>query len=58
MKASNDNAIYLYNSALGLGKDYYQKENEANTKPLQNIPNMFSKHVDSFGYQNPNETAG
>lgn len=34
LKDSKNNAIYLGAADLGLGKDYYQKENEANTKTL------------------------
>lgn len=34
MKNSNMNAVYFGGPRLGLGKDYYQKENEANSKTL------------------------
>ena len=34
MKNSKMNAVYLGNFALGLGKDYYQKENPSNTEAL------------------------
>ena len=34
MKNSKMNTVYLGNFALGLGKDYYQKENPSNTEAL------------------------
>ena len=57
LKASNDNAIYLGGPALGLGKDYYQKENEANTKTLAEYTKYVSSMLTVLGYQNANETA-
>ena len=56
-KASNDNAIYLGIQTLGLGKDYYQKENEANTKTLAEYTKYVSSMLTVLGYQNANETA-
>ena len=57
LKASNNNAIYLGGPALGLGKDYYQKENEANTKTLAEYTKYVSSMLTVLGYQNANETA-
>ncbi|MGV4412949.1 M13 family metallopeptidase [Chryseobacterium sp. T1] len=52
MKSSNDNAIYLGSADLGLGKDYYQKENEANTKTLAEYQKHVSNLLDVLGYKN------
>ena len=57
MKSSNDNVIYLGGPALGLGKDYYQKENEANTKTLAEYTKYVSGMLKVLGYQNADETA-
>ena len=57
LKASNDNAIYLGGPSLGIGKDYYQKENEANTKTIAEYTKYVSKVLAILGYQNPDETA-
>ena len=57
LKASNDNAIYLGGPSLGIGKDYYQKENEANTKTIAEYTQYVSKVLAILGYQNPGETA-
>ena len=57
LKASNDNAIYLGGPSLGIGKDYYQKENEANTKTIAEYTQYVSKVLAILGYQNPDETA-
>ena len=43
--------------ALGLGKDYYQKKNEANTKTLAEYTKYVSSMLTVLGYQNANETA-
>ena len=52
LKASNDNAIYLGGPALGLGKDYYQKENKTNTKTLAEYTKYVSSMLTVLGYQN------
>lgn len=57
LKSSNDNAIYLGSPSLGLGKDYYQKENEANTKTLAEYTKYVSSLMKVLGYQNADETA-
>lgn len=43
MKNSVMNAVYLGGPSLGLGKDYYQKVNEANTKTLEEYKNYVAK---------------
>ena len=58
MKNSVMNAVYLGGPALGLGKDYYQKENEANTKTLAEYKNFASKLFTVLGYKNPTQVAG
>lgn len=42
MKNSSQNAIYLSAASLGLGRDYYQKEDEANTKTLD----QYKEYID------------
>ena len=34
MKDSNQNAVYLSNFGLGLGRDYYQKQSQSNTEAI------------------------
>ena len=46
MKNSVMNAVYLGGPSLGLGRDYYQKENEANTKTLGEYKNYLAKLFD------------
>lgn len=57
LKSSNDNAIYLGGPSLGLGRDYYQKENEANTKTLAEYKNYVASLLEILGYTNAGETA-
>ncbi len=57
MKNSVMNAIYLGGPALGLGKDYYQKQNEANTKTLAEYKNFATKLFTVLGYKNANQAA-
>ena len=35
MKDSNTNTVYLGNFSIGMGRDYYQKDNKENTEALQ-----------------------
>ena len=35
MKDSNMNTVYLGNFSIGMGRDYYQKDNKENTEALQ-----------------------
>lgn len=46
MKNSNMNAVYLGGPSLGLGKDYYQKENEANAKTLAEYQKFVGQMLD------------
>lgn len=57
LKDSNNNAIYLGGPALGLGKDYYQKENDANTKTLSEYTKYVAGMLKVLGYTNADETA-
>lgn len=49
MKNSRMNAVYLGGPSLGLGKDYYQKENEANAKTLAEYKNYVGSMLGIFG---------
>ncbi|QIG89261.1 M13 family metallopeptidase [Chryseobacterium sp. POL2] len=57
LKDSKNNAIYLGAADLGLGKDYYQKENEANTKTLTEYQKHVAALLDIIGYKNSPEVA-
>lgn len=57
MKNSVMNAVYLGGPSLGLGRDYYQKENEANTKTLAEYKNYVAQLFTVLGYQNADQTA-
>lgn len=57
MKNSVMNAVYLGGPSLGLGRDYYQKENEANTKTLGEYKNYLAKLFDVLGEKNADQTA-
>ncbi|MBO6200269.1 MAG: M13 family peptidase, partial [Chryseobacterium sp.] len=57
MKNSVMNAVYLGGPSLGLGKDYYQKVNEANTKTLAEYKNYVAKLETVLGSKNPDVTA-
>ncbi len=57
MKNSVMNAVYLGGPSLGLGKDYYQKVNEANTKTLAEYKNYVAKLQTVLGNKNPDATA-
>ena len=57
MKNSVMNAVYLGGPRLGLGKDYYQKKNDANTKTLAEYKNFASKLYSKLGYKNADQTA-
>lgn len=51
------NAVYLGGPSLGLGKDYYQKVNDANTKTLAEYKNYVAKLETVLGNKNPDATA-
>ena len=57
LKDSNMNAVYLGGPSLGLGKDYYQKKNEANTKVLAEYQKYVASMLDVLGEKNPTEGA-
>ena len=57
MKNSVMNAVYLGGPSLGLGKDYYQKVNEANTKTLAEYTNYVAKMETVLGNKTPDATA-
>ncbi|WP_175622180.1 M13 family metallopeptidase [Chryseobacterium schmidteae] len=57
MKNSKMNAVYLGGPDLGLGRDYYQKVNEANTKTLAEYQNYVAKLFVVLGYKNSDVAA-
>lgn len=57
MKNSVMNAVYLGGPSLGLGKDYYQKENEANTKTLAAYTDYVASMFDVLGDKTSKQTA-
>ncbi|MBW8362865.1 MAG: M13 family metallopeptidase [Kaistella sp.] len=57
MKNSVMNAVYLGGPGLGLGRDYYQKENEANTKTLNEYKNYVAQLFTVLGDANADQTA-
>ncbi|MGE8533240.1 MAG: M13 family metallopeptidase, partial [Chryseobacterium sp.] len=57
MKNSNMNAVYLGGPDLGLGRDYYQKVNEANTKTLAEYQAYVGKLFGVLGYKNSPQAA-
>lgn len=58
MKNSLMNAIYLGGPALGLGKDYYQKQSESNTKTLAEYQKYIEKLETVLDNKTPGKTAG
>jgi putative endopeptidase len=54
---SNKNAVYLDDVTLGLGRDYYQKNDEKSNKALQDYTIYLSKLLKIIGYNQPHETA-
>ncbi|WP_027375000.1 MULTISPECIES: M13 family metallopeptidase [Chryseobacterium] len=57
MKNSKMNAVYLGGPDLGLGRDYYQKVNEANTKTLAEYQAYAGKLFGVLGYKNSTQAA-
>ena len=49
MKNSDVTAVYLSAADLGLGRAYYQKEDEANTKTLENYNNYINRILPAAG---------
>lgn len=57
LKNSVMNAVYLVGPSLGLGKDYYQKVNDANTKTLAEYQNFATQLFNVLGYKNASVAA-
>ena len=57
LKNSKMNAVYLGGPSLGLGRDYYQKENEANTKTLAEYKNYVAQLMQILGDKKPEQAA-
>lgn len=57
LKNSKMNAVYIGSPTLGLGRDYYQKQNEANTKTLQEYTKFVAKLYAMLGYKNADQAA-
>lgn len=57
LKNSVMNAVYLGGPSLGLGKDYYQKINDANTKTLAEYEKYVASMFQVLGDKNANQTA-
>ncbi|REC52922.1 MULTISPECIES: M13 family metallopeptidase [Chryseobacterium] len=57
LKDSKMNAVYLGGPDLGLGRDYYQKVNEANTKTLAEYQTYVGKLFGVLGYKNSETSA-
>ena len=57
LKNSKMNAVYLSSASLGLGKDYYQKENEDNDKTLEEYTKYVASLLEIIGEKNATEKA-
>ena len=57
LKNSKMNAVYLISASLGLGKDYYQKENEENRKTLEEYTKYVASLLEIIGEKNTTEKA-
>ena len=57
LKDSNMNAIYLGGPSLGLGKDYYQKKSDANTKVLAEYQKYVASMLDVLGEKDSSQGA-
>ena len=57
LKNSKMNAVYLSSASLGLGKDYYQKENEDNRKTLNEYTKYVASLLEIIGEKNATEKA-
>jgi len=57
MKNSVMNAVYLGGASLGLGRDYYQKQNDANTKTLAEYQNYLTQIFQTIGYKDASQSA-
>jgi len=52
LKNSTENAVYLGDVSLGLGRDYYQKDNEENTKTIGQYKDYLTKLFTVLGNKN------
>ena len=57
LKNSKMNAVYLSTPQLGLGRDYYQKQSDANTETLTEYQKYVAKILGVLGYKNASDTA-
>lgn len=57
LKNSKMNAVYLSSASLGLGKDYYQKENDENRKTLEEYTKYVASLLEIIGEKNATEKA-
>ncbi|MDR6919295.1 MULTISPECIES: M13 family metallopeptidase [Chryseobacterium] len=55
---SKMNAVYLGSGSLGLGRDYYQKNNEKNTEAIKEYTKYVASMLNVLGYKNSTEAAG
>lgn len=57
LKDSKMNAVYLGEASLGLGRDYYQKENEKNTEAIAEYQKYVASMLTELGYKNADAAA-
>ncbi len=57
LKDSKMNAVYLGDASLGLGRDYYQKENEKNTEAIAEYQKYVASMLTELGYKNADAAA-
>jgi len=57
LKDSKMNAVYLGDASLGLGRDYYQKENEKNTEAIAEYQKYVASMLKELGYKNADAAA-
>ncbi|APU98680.1 M13 family metallopeptidase [Sphingobacterium siyangense] len=57
LKDSKMNAVYLGDASLGLGRDYYQKENEKNTETIAEYQKYVASMLTELGYKNADAAA-
>lgn len=57
LKDSNMNAVYLGDASLGLGRDYYQKEDAKNTEAIAEYQKYVASMLKELGYTNADTAA-
>ena len=57
LKDSKMNAVYLGNASLGMGRDYYQKDNPKNAEAMAEYTKYVASMLDVLGYKNSATTA-